>query len=223
MRAWRAGVPGGARVPALERGGKHLAAIWTLQLLVPADRSLFPQVEAAIRGGVTMVQLREKVRPDGETYRLGLALRELVRRAGAAFVVNDRPDLAVALRADGVHVGQDDLPVEAVRRVAPGLLVGASCHDLESARRVQDADYLGFGPVFPTPSKDDAAAPTGVTALQAVVAEIRRPLVAIGGIALGNAAQLRGSGVAGVAVISAILGTADPEAAARDLRRELGI
>ena len=199
-----------------------MASMWQLQLLVPADRSCYAQVEAAIRGGVTLVQLREKERSDGETYRVGLELRDLVHRAGAAFFVNDRPDLALALSADGVHVGQDDLPVEVVRRIAPGLLVGASSHDIESARRVRAADYVAFGPVFPTPSKEDAAAPTGVEALRQAAAEIGRPLVAIGGIGVGKAAQLRASGIAGVAVISAILGAADAEAAARNLRRELG-
>lgn len=180
----------------------------------------FPQVEAAIRGGVTLVQLREKQRSDGETYRVGMELRDLVRRAGAAFFVNDRTDLALALAADGVHVGQGDLPVDAVRRIAPGLLVGASSHDLESARRVQAADYVAFGPIFPTPSKEDAAAPTGVAALRQAAAEISRPLVAIGGIGAANAAQLKSSGVVGLAVISAILGASDPEAAARRLREE---
>lgn len=197
-----------------------LTSLWTLQLLVPADRTCFPQVEAAIRGGVTLVQLREKERGDGETYRVGMELRDLVRRAGAAFFVNDRTDLALALAADGVHVGQGDLPVDAVRRIAPGLLIGASSHDLESARRVQAADYVAFGPVFPTPSKEDAAAPTGVAALRQAAAEISRPLVAIGGIDAANAAQLKNSGVAGLAVISAILGASDPEAAARRLREE---
>ncbi len=197
--------------------------MWALQLLVPADRTCFPQVEAAIRGGVTLVQLREKNRPDLETYRVGRELRDLVRRSGAAFFVNDRPDLALALEADGVHVGQDDLPLEVVRHIAPGLLIGASSHDLESARRVQAADYVAFGPVFPTPSKDDAETPTGVPPLRRVAAEIARPVVAIGGIGLGNAAELRTAGIAGVAVISAILNASDPEAAARGLRGGLGL
>lgn len=200
-----------------------MAAVWTLQLLVPADRSYFPQVAAAIRGGVTLVQLREKERPDGEIYRVGLELRDLVRQGGAAFFVNDRPDLALALSADGVHVGQDDLPVGVVRRISPGILIGASSHDIGSAFRVQDADYVAFGPVFPTTSKDDAAQPTGVEALRQAAERSARPLVAIGGIGSHNAAQLKGSGIAGVAVISAILGTADPQAAAERLRLELGL
>ena len=198
-----------------------MSAIWRLQLLVPADRSLFPQVEAAIRGGVTLVQLRDKERPDGEMYRVGLELRDLVRRSGAAFFVNDRPDLALALAADGVHVGEGDLPLDVVRRVAPGLLIGASSHDLASARMAQGADYVAFGPVFPTPSKDDAAAPTGVEALRQVAREISRPVVAIGGIGPHNATELAASGIAGIAVISAILGAADAESAARALRRTL--
>ncbi len=202
------------------KGRFRLTSPWTLQLLVPADRSCFPQVEAAIRGGVTLVQLREKQRSDRETYRVGMELRELVRRAGAAFFVNDRTDLALALGADGVHVGEGDLPVDVVRRIAPGLMIGASSHDLESARRAQAADYVAFGPVFPTPSKEDAAAPAGVAALRRAAAEIPRPLVAIGGIAAENLPQLRQSGIAGLAVISAILGASDPEAAARRLREE---
>ncbi len=199
------------------------AAMWALQLLVPADRSLFPRVEAAIRGGVTLVQLREKDRPDGETYRVGRELRDLVRRQGAAFFVNDRPDLALALEADGVHVGEGDLPVAIVRRIAPSLLIGMSCHDIPSAQMAAEADYIGFGPVFPTPSKDDAAAPTGPEILRQVARQARRPVVAIGGIGIGTAAQLKGSGIAGVAVISAILGAGDAGAAARELRHALGL
>ena len=198
-------------------------AFWPLQLLVPADRSLFPRVEAAIRGGVTLVQLREKDRPDGETYQVGRELRDLVRRQGAAFFVNDRPDLALALGADGVHVGEEDLPVAVVRRIAPGLLIGASCHDIPSAQKAAEADYIGFGPVFPTPSKDDAAPPTGTQMLRQVARVVGRPVVAIGGIGLGTAVRLRGSGIAGAAVISAILGAGDAETAARALRRALGL
>ena len=200
-----------------------MASLWALQLLVPADRSLFARVEAAIAGGVTLVQLREKERADGETYRVGLALRDLVRHCGAAFFVNDRPDLALALDADGVHVGQDDLPVAVVRRLAPGLLIGASSHDTASALAVRDADYVAFGPVFPTPSKDDADPPTGVPALQAAARVVGRPLVAIGGITVERAGELAQTGIAGVAVISAILGAPDPGDAARRLRWALGL
>jgi len=195
---------------------------WRLQLLVPADRSLYPRVEAALAGGVTLVQLREKHRPDRETYEVGRELRDIVRRHGAAFFLDDRVDLALALGADGVHLGQADLPLDAARRLAPGLLIGVSCHDLLQVRAAQGADYIGFGPVFPTPSKDDADAPTGLSALREAVGASRRPVVAIGGVEVRSAADVRAAGAAGAAVIHAVLDAADAEEAARALLRALG-
>lgn len=195
-----------------------------LHLLVPAQQKLFPIVEEAIAGGVTVVQLRDKGLADGEVYRVGRELSALVRHRGALFFVNDRVDLALALAADGVHVGQSDLPVEAVRAIAGRrLLVGASTHSLAQAQDLVEVDYVGFGPVFATPSKEDAEAPTGVGALREAARAASRPLVAIGGVSVRNAAALQGCGIAGVAVISAILGAADPRAAAAALRRGIAL
>lgn len=201
-----------------------MSADLRLHLLVPARREVFPIVEEAIAGGATVVQLREKLLPDGEVYRIGRDLAALVRLRGALFFVNDRVDLALALAADGVHVGRGDLPLRAVRAVAGSrLLVGASSHTLAEAQALGEADYIAFGPVFATPSKDDAEAPTGVEALREAAAGVARPLVAIGGIGGENAPSLRGSGIAGVAVIGAILGAADPRAAAAALRRGIAL
>lgn len=205
------------------RGGNVIADL-RLHLLVPARREAFPIVEAAIAGGVTVVQLREKTLPDGETYRIGQELRALVHRSGALFFVNDRADLALALAADGVHIGHGDLPLDAVRAVVgQRLFVGVSSHSLAQAQALGGTDYIAFGPVFATSSKADAEAPKGVAALRSVVAAVSRPLVAIGGIDRENAPALRDSGIAGVAAISAILGADDPQAAAAALRKGIGL
>ncbi|MDA8346676.1 MAG: thiamine phosphate synthase [Thermaerobacter sp.] len=194
-----------------------------LQLIVPARRDVFAAVEAAIAGGVTLVQLREKALPDGEVYAVGKELCSLVHSCGALFCVNDRVDLALALDADGAHVGQGDLPAEAARRIlGPNRFLGLSCHDSAQTRAAREVDYLGFGPIFATPSKDDAEAPTGVGQLRAAVSAASLPVVAIGGIGPVTAPNLVDSGIAGIAVISAILGAEDPRAAATELRRAVG-
>jgi len=176
---------------------------------------------AALRGGVTALQLRWKSGPLREMLRLGEALRELCRHHGVPFLVNDRVDVALALDADGVHVGQEDLPPEVARRLlGPRALIGLSARTPEQARAAEAAgvDYLGTGSVFPTTSK---ANPTliGLEGLAAVVRSTRLPVVAIGGVSPENAAACIRAGAVGVAVISAITLAPDPEAAARALRQ----
>ena len=178
---------------------------------------------AAVRGGVTVVQLRDKHASASTLYRSATALVQALRRTGVPVLVNDRLDVALAARADGVHLGQDDLPVEDARRIAgPGFLVGLSvstADELTAANALPagTVDYLGVGPVFATPTKTDAQGATGVDGL----AELRRrtelPCAAIGGIHPGNVAAVRRSGVDGVAVVSAICSAPDPAAAAAGL------
>jgi thiamine-phosphate pyrophosphorylase len=179
-------------------------------------------VEAAIRGGATMVQLRDKDAAARDQYALGLRLREVTRRAGAALIVNDRVDLALAIEADGVHLGQDDLPPRVARQLlGPDAIVGVSAGNAAELALVEreGADYLGTGPFAATGSKSDAGAAIGAAGVAAVRILTRLPMVAIGAISASNAAEAIRAGADGVAVISAVIGAPDPEAAARELRR----
>jgi thiamine-phosphate pyrophosphorylase len=181
------------------------------------------QARAACAGGAAVVQLRAKHATDREALAWARALRGLTRRAGALLLVNDRFDLALAAEADGVHLGQEDLPP---RRIPPalrvGLVVGRSTHTLEEARaaREEGVDYVAFGPVFGTTSKDSACAARGLGMLrEAAALASPLPLVAIGGIDAANAASAIAAGAAAIAVISAVAGAADPERATRELAR----
>lgn len=202
-----------------------------LALYVITDRGLArgrDEVEiarAALRGGATALQLRGKDRDARPLCELGRALLLESRAAGALLFVNDRLDVAQAIGADGVHLGQEDLPCAEARRIAgPGLLIGVSAESptLAQAAERDGADYLGTGAVYATSSKADAGAPIGVAGLAAVVAATRLPVVAIGGIGIANAAPCIAAGACGVAVISAVVGADDPEAAARELAAAIG-
>jgi thiamine-phosphate pyrophosphorylase len=183
-------------------------------------RSLEDVVGEAVAAGATAIQLRDKRAGTGELLPLARRLRELCQSHGALFLVNDRLDLALACGADGVHVGQDDLPVAEVRAVSPpGFVIGVSAETPELALRAQDdgADYVGCGPVWPTDSKADAGAAIGVAGFEAVARAVGIPVVAIGGITPERVPELLASGAAGVAVIRAVLAAADPAAAVRRL------
>lgn len=189
-----------------------------------AGREVAGVVRAALRGGAPAVQLRGKEMPACELAALARALLPETRAAGALLFVNDRVDVALAVGADGAHVGQDDLPVEATRRIAPpGFVLGVSAETPELARAAEraGADYVGTGPVYPTGSKADAGDAVGVERIAAVAAAVRLPVVGIGGIALGTAADIVRAGAVGVAVIGAVMRAEDPEAAARALVREV--
>lgn len=183
------------------------------------------QASAACHGGAAVVQLRAKLAGDRERLGWARRIRTLTREAGVLFVVDDRFDLALAAGADGVHLGQEDLPPGSLPAAARRrLLVGRSTHDLEQVRRAvaEGVDYLGFGPIFATTSKRGADAPRGPAALEAAVAAAAPlPVVAIGGIGPGNLEQVAARG-AGAAVISAAAGADAPEAAVRELCARLG-
>lgn len=185
-------------------------------------------VEAFLRGGARAVQLRLKAAPAGELLRVAREAAALCRAAGALFLIDDRPDVALLSSADGVHLGQDDLPVDAARAVlGPDALVGVSTHsDAEiDAALAAGADYLGFGPVFATATKAATAPgaaplppPHGPAGLGRAVRRAGRvPLVAIGGVTAANAAELSRAGAACVAAIGELCGAPDPEGAARAL------
>ena len=181
------------------------------------ERDLVPLLDAVLAGGCRVVQLREKIMPLSDLYPVALALRRRCREAGCLFIVNDRVDLALAVEADGVHVGQDDLPAREARRLLrPGMILGVSTHDESQARRAQDdgADYVAVGSMFPTGSKTGFQL-VGPDLLRRVRPEIRVPLVAIGGITVDNVAEVIRAGADAVAVISAVCASPDPAAAAR--------
>ena len=200
-------------------------ADWSVYLItdrrIAGDRSLLEVVRAAIRGGATVVQLREKEATTREMIELGEALHRITRQAGIPLIVNDRLDVALAIEAEGVHVGHDDMPPALARRlIGPDRILGVSPETLEEARQAErdGADYLGVGDVYGTPTKADAGPPIGVEGLAQVVRAVSIPVVAIGGITPENAGAVIEAGAAGVAVISAIVGAPDPEQAARRLR-----
>lgn len=183
-------------------------------------RDLVEDVMAALDGGVTCVQLRAKRLGDADAWRLAIQLREQCRYRRALFIVNDRVDLAVAAQADGVHLGVNDLPPVAARKIAgPEFVVGYSPQAAWQAASAiqQGAHYIGAGPVFATTSKDDAGEPIGPAGLTEWAAAAGVPTVGIGGITVENAGEVIRAGAVGVSVISAILGAADPGEAARRL------
>ena len=181
-------------------------------------RDLEEILDATIAGGCRMIQLREKEWPSGRLLPLAERLRERCRRAGATFIVNDRVDLALAVGADGVHLGQDDLPPRAARPLLrPGMVLGRSTHSVGQAReaQVEGADYIAVGSMFPTRTKPDFQL-VGPELIRAIRPETRSPLVGIGGVTRENVAEVIRAGADGVAVISAVCGAPDPAAATRE-------
>jgi len=179
-------------------------------------------VERAVAGGVTIVQYRSTNPDAGTCWAEAKPLADFLRSRGITFIVNNRVDLALALDADGVHVGQSDLPVPQTRRlIGPEKILGLSVSNRAQLDAVDPAlvDYLGIGPVFPTISKSDAAPETGIENLAKLATLSPLPVVAIGGLNVERSRAVRATGtVAGIAVVSAICGAEDPEAAARELR-----
>lgn len=183
--------------------------------------SLSTQVEKALKGGTTFVQLREKKLDKEHFFKEAVEIKELCKKYQVPFVINDDVEIALKVDADGVHVGQRDMEAGDVRaKLGPDKIIGVSVQNVEQAILAQQrgADYLGVGAVFSTTSKDDAIEVDGAT-LRAICEAVTIPVVAIGGIGRDNILQLSGSGICGVAVISAIFAQEDIEEAARELRR----
>lgn len=184
------------------------------------DRTLLDVVKESLDGGVTMLQLREKTLEEGRFLEEARELQALCRERHVPFIVNDNVDIAKAMDADGIHVGQSDMEALDVRaKLGPDKIIGVSAHTVEEALLAErhGADYLGVGAVFPTGSKDDADEVSYET-LKAICDAVSIPVVAIGGVSQANVAQLAGSGICGVAVISAIYAQKDIKAAAADLK-----
>ena len=187
---------------------------------LPAGVTLAQAVEAALDGGVTCLQLREKEASAGEILALARTLLPLCRARRVPLLINDRVDIALAAGADGVHLGQEDLPLpEARALLGPDRILGATAHTVEEALRAQaeGADYLGVGAMFPTGTKTNTV-PTSADTLKAICAAVSIPVVAIGGVTAQNLPTLAGTGIAGAAVVSAIFSQSDLTAAARALR-----
>lgn len=180
---------------------------------------LLPILEQAIAGGVTTIQLRRKAELGKRFLELAFAIRELTREHGVLFFVNDRVDIAALVDADGVHVGQDDIPCEEARRLlGPNAYIGVSAETVEEALTAEraGADYLGVGAVYPTISKPDAGF-TGLDGLQKIKQAVRIPVVAIGGISLANTSEVMAAGVDGIAIVSAIMSADNPRQASASL------
>lgn len=186
------------------------------------EKNLYQQVEEAIEGGATFIQLREKNLSESAFEKEAIAIQELCRKHDVPFVVNDNVDIAKRMGADGVHVGQSDMEAGDVRALlGPDAILGVSAQTVEQALLAQErgADYLGVGAVFPTGSKDDAVEVSHET-LKAICEAVDIPVVAIGGITAENLSELKGSGICGIAVISAIFGQKDIKSATEDLRKK---
>lgn len=184
------------------------------------SKEFYTSIRNALEGGVTLLQVREKDASVQEFYNIGLNLKKIAREYRVPLIVNDRVDIALALDADGIHIGQGDLPPAVIRRIiGPNKILGYSVSNLEQARAGErlGVDYLGAGPVYATGSKADASSPIGLNVLKNIKESVSIPVVGIGGIGLANLAEVKDTGIDGISVISAILSQEDPSRAAREL------
>ena len=176
-------------------------------------------IEEAIKGGTTVVQIREKNADTLDFYKLSLKVKEITTKYNVPLIINDRVDIALAIDADGVHVGQSDMPCDVTRRlIGEDKILGVSAATIDEAKKAQrdGADYIGTGAVFPTQTKDDADSVTKEE-LKEIVEAIDIPVVAIGGINLDNASELKGTGIKGLSVVSAIMSSDDPKKSSQEL------
>ena len=195
-----------------------------LSLYLVTDKSddvekFLKTIEEAIKGGVSVVQIREKTADTLDFYNLALKVKEITEKHDVPLIINDRVDVALAVDAEGVHVGQSDMPCDVTRAlVGPDKIVGVSAATIEEARKAESdgADYIGAGAVFPTATKDDAPKITKKD-LKEIVESINIPVVAIGGITLNNAHELNDTGIAGLSVVSAIMSSENPKKSSEEL------
>lgn len=184
------------------------------------DISIEQMAEEALLGGASMIQLRVKNASARHYIELAMRVKAVTGRCNVPLIINDRADVAFAVGASGVHLGQSDLPIEYARLIlGRDAIIGVSVQTVEQAKEAerQGADYLGAGPVFPTISKEDAERPIGLEGLRAICAEVGIPVIAIGGIYAHNAKEVMSAGASGIAAISAIFGADDIEAATKEL------
>jgi len=185
-------------------------------------RSTVEIVKAAVAGGVTCIQLREKDCSTLEFIEQARAIKSFIGTREIPLIINDRLDVALAVGADGVHLGQSDMPLYMAQKIAgPSMLIGISAESVQDAVKAENggADYLGVSPVYATPTKTDTAPPLGLQGLREIRNRVKIPLVGIGGLNKSNSAEVIRNGADGVAVVSAIVATDDPEIAARNLKQ----
>ena len=186
------------------------------------DQTLYDQIEAALKGGVTIVQLREKNLPEDEFVAEAIRVKELCSRYNVPLIINDNAEVALKSGADGVHVGIEDTPVAELRqKVGKDFIIGATAKTVEQAQSAEKAgaDYLGVGAVFPSPTKKNAIRITAEK-LKEICSSVSVPAVAIGGISLDNVSEIRGCGMSGIAVVSAIFASDDIQKAASELKEK---
>ena len=184
------------------------------------DEEFLNIIEEAIKGGTTIVQLREKTASTKDFYELALKVKEITRKYDVPLLINDRIDIALAVDCEGVHIGQDDMPADIAREIiGDDKILWVSASTVEEAKKAEmdSADYIGSGAVFPTATKDDADS-VSKEELKEIVDSIDIPVVAIGGITIENANTLKGSGIAGFSVVSAIMSAEDPKEASLKLK-----
>ena len=187
------------------------------------EKNLYRLVEEALKGGATLIQLREKNMPQEEFLKEAREMAALCHRYGTALIINDNVEVALKSGADGVHVGMEDLPVKEIRKQVPGdFIIGATAKTTEQAQRAEKegADYLGVGAVFPSPTKKNAIRIT-TEELKKICSSVRIPAVAIGGITSENAGTLVGGGMAGMALVSAVFGASDIERETAGLKKKI--
>ena len=184
-----------------------------------AGRTTVEIVAAALAGGVRLIQLREKEMCLREYVRLAEQVRDLTARAGALMIVNDRVDVALAVGADGVHLGQDDFPIPAARRLGPDLIIGASTHTVDEALKAQTegASYINIGPIFPTGTKVWEGAFLGIEGLNRIATVVRVPFTVMGGIKTDHIPELLRAGASTIALVTAVTAAEDPGKAVRQL------
>ncbi|RAP77745.1 thiamine phosphate synthase [Paenibacillus montanisoli] len=175
------------------------------------NRSMIEVMEEAIVGGVDIIQLRDKTSGKEELLQKARALRELTRKHGVTFIVNDHIDIALEVDADGIHLGQEDVPLSEARRLVGDKIIGISTHKLEEALQAErdGADYIGVGPVFPTKTKADVVDPVSTSYVREAAQNIRIPFVAIGGIKLSNVDEVIAAGATRICAVSEIVGSSD--------------
>ena len=185
-----------------------------------AGRNPLDVLDQCLSAGVRLVQLREKELETGDLFRRAAAFRDRTRAANALLIVDDRVDIALAAGADGVHLGQTDLPIAAARHIAPGLIVGASSHNLEEALAAQaaGASYVNIGPIFPTQTKTVSTGAVGPGLIADIAPHLRVPFTCMGGIKSHNIGEVLAHGARHVAVVTAVTAAPDVRAAAAELR-----
>ena len=201
---------------------------YSLYLVTDRTRSLgrsnLQVIQAAVQGGVTLVQLREKEATTKKFYQEGLKIRAYLQPGNIPLIINDRIDIALALDADGVHLGQEDMPIDVARRIlGPRKIIGASVFTLEEAKTAEamGADYLGLSPIFLTETKPELVGQIGIGGIPSLKEGVQIPLVGIGSMSQANAYEAVKAGLDGVAVVSAICSHEDPRAAAEEIKKEV--